>query len=105
MNGLAVAATHGRPMAEPRVHEFDSTIEAYGASQTDDTIVDGDVLVVRSEQVVGILLEAWPTAVTVAQGAFHEAKSWASTVAAAPERRASYETAVLHAKTYGFEVR
>lgn len=55
----------------PTVHTFDSTGEAYDASQTHDDIKDGDVLAVPSEQVVGILVQAWPTAVGERTGAFH----------------------------------
>lgn len=47
----------------PQVHEFDSTSEAYDVSQCADEIRDGDVLVVRSERAVAIMLSAWPTAV------------------------------------------
>jgi hypothetical protein len=46
----------------PQVFEFASTREAYNMSQTDPTIRDGDVLVVPSERAVGVLVEAWPTA-------------------------------------------
>jgi hypothetical protein len=46
----------------PAVHEFDSTSFAYDASQCFDEINDGDLLVVRSERAVAIMLEAWPTA-------------------------------------------
>jgi len=47
---------------EPRIHRFDSTGEAYDASQTDDSIRDGDILLVEAEHAVAILTEAWPTA-------------------------------------------
>jgi hypothetical protein len=53
------------------VHAFDSTCAAYEASQVRDDIRDGDVLVVESERVVGILVEAWPVAVTRQSGQFH----------------------------------
>jgi hypothetical protein len=46
----------------PQVHEFATSGEAYDASQCDDTIRDGDVLVVRNERAVAIMLSAWPTA-------------------------------------------
>ncbi len=55
----------------PRIHIFPSTGEAYDASQCDDGIHDGDILSVPSEHVVGILLEAWPTAITEETGEFH----------------------------------
>lgn len=68
---LAGAAPDDRT---PQVHRFDSTGEAYGASQCDDDIKDGDVLVVTSERVVGVLCKAWPVAVTEARGSFHTLK-------------------------------
>jgi len=46
-----------------QVHRFCSSGEAYDATQTDDAINDGDVLVVPNEQLAGILIEAWPVAV------------------------------------------
>jgi len=55
----------------PNVHRFASTGEAYNASQTSDAIRDGDVLVVSTEGVVGIMVAAWPTAVTEETGEFH----------------------------------
>jgi len=54
------------------VHQFNSTGEAYDASQTSDHIKDGDVLVIGREQIVGVLFEAWPCAVTDNHGAFHQ---------------------------------
>lgn len=54
-----------------RVHVFGSTGAAYDASQTSEEISDGDVLVVESERVVGIMVEAWPIAVTRQSGEFH----------------------------------
>jgi hypothetical protein len=55
----------------PAVFEFPSTGEAYNASQTHDEIRDGDVLSVPSEGVVGIMVEAWPTAISEEHGEFH----------------------------------
>lgn len=57
-----------------KVHTFDSTSEAYNASQTDDNIKDGDVLSVPSEGVHGVLVKAWPVAATAEHGAFHQLK-------------------------------
>lgn len=61
----------GPARVKPTVHTFKSTAEAYDASQSDDEIRDGDVLVGRSEAVVGVLVGAWPTAVTARHGSFH----------------------------------
>lgn len=59
----------------PRVHRFDDTDTAYDITQTEEGvrrgIRDGDVLVVESESVVGVLTNAWPVALTEAHGQFH----------------------------------
>ncbi len=53
------------------IHFFRSTSEAYDLTQTDDKYRSGDILIVRSERVVGVLANvAWPTAVTEKSGAF-----------------------------------
>jgi hypothetical protein len=61
-------------------HTFDGTRDAYDASQCDDGIRDGDVLVVPAEGVIGILVQAWPTAVVwdraSGSGSFHQCRSW-----------------------------
>lgn len=53
--------------------EFDSTGEAYDATQCCEEIKDGDMLVIHSERVVG-LAQTWPLAVTPAHGALHSKK-------------------------------
>jgi hypothetical protein len=63
---------------EPSIHRFDNTGDAYDETQYRDDIRDGDVLVVESEGVVGILYEAWPTAVTSEAGHFHRLKDGAT---------------------------
>ncbi|WP_199570569.1 hypothetical protein [Streptomyces murinus] len=60
------------PVTGPKVHRFDSTGDAYDATQWNDEIRDGDVLVVESEGVVGILRSAWPAALTPANGELHK---------------------------------
>lgn len=60
-------------MRGPRIHRFETSGEAYDASQTWDEILDGDVLSVPSEKVVGVLIEAWPVAIGETSGEFHEA--------------------------------
>ncbi len=90
-------------MAEPKVHTFESTGEAYDASQCDDNIVDGDVLAIPGERVVGFLYEAWPVAVTVDVGVFHTATDLADMVSD-PKRRASYDKAVEIARAHDLEV-
>lgn len=59
----------------PRVHRFDDTDTAYDITQTEEGvhrgICDGDVLVVESEGVVGVLTNSWPVALTEVHGQFH----------------------------------
>lgn len=74
-----------------RIHTFDNTTDAYDATQTDESISDGDVLVVAPENVVGFLLEAWPVAVTKECGQFHRL----SDPTTPPE---GYEAAVVDAR-------
>ncbi len=70
-------------ITSPTAHYFESTGEAYDASQTQDEIKNGDVLVVPHDTtngpiVVGILVEAWPVAIGDQAGNFHTPKdgSW-----------------------------
>lgn len=52
------------------VHEFETTSDAYGACQCDENIHDGDLLVIKEEQVVGVA-DTWPIAVTKVSGELH----------------------------------
>ena len=56
-----------------QVHHFSSTGEAYDACQCDTRIRNGDILIVKDEQVVGVA-DAWPVAVTRHQGKLHGIK-------------------------------
>lgn len=67
----AEAAAAKTPITSPRVHHFDDTRSAYDATQWNDEIRDGDVLVIASEKVVGLLRSAWPFALTVRHGELH----------------------------------
>lgn len=71
LNIEGVVTVQGPDGRKPAVHRFDSTREAYDATQCREDIRDGDLLVVASEQVVGLLDEAWPVAFTEAHGEFH----------------------------------
>lgn len=51
-------------------HRFDSTSDAYDATQCDETIRTGHTLVIESEQVIG-LAWTWPVAVTQEPGELH----------------------------------
>lgn len=55
-----------RKPGEVLVHEYPSTGAAYGASQTDEEIKDGDLLLVKKggrAVALAILMQAWPTLV------------------------------------------
>lgn len=52
------------------IHSFPSTGDAYDATQCDPCVKTGDLLVITSEQVVGIAY-TWPVAVTKRHGALH----------------------------------
>lgn len=54
-----------------RIHTFDTSLGSYDLTQTCDDIADGDVLHIPSEGIVGILLEAWPIAISANHGEFH----------------------------------
>jgi hypothetical protein len=53
-----------------RAHIFDSTGEAYDATQCDADIKKGDLLLIAKEKVVGIA-DTWPIAVTKENGELH----------------------------------
>lgn len=56
------------------IHTFDDdcdTSEAYDITQVTDSIIHGTVLVVPLEKVVGIMVGAWPVAITIERNAFH----------------------------------
>jgi hypothetical protein len=77
-----------------------STGDAYDVTQTSDEIFDGAVLIVASERVVGVMVEAWPTAVTVEHGAFH---TFAEPITTEPHASAIVWARDL-AEVFGFEL-
>lgn len=58
---------------EIQILHFESTGAAYDAAMSDDRIRKGDVLVVKSEEVVG-LADTWPVAVTLEAGQLHHVR-------------------------------
>ncbi len=82
------------------VHFFDSTGEAYDACQCDDTINTGDVLVIESEQVVGVA-HTWPVAITRNNGVLHQLKEGG---VLHPDLTQGALEAVALAGSYGWEV-
>ncbi|MFE5853167.1 hypothetical protein ACFQ61_08095 [Streptomyces sp. NPDC056500] len=55
---------------EPKVWPFQSTSDAYDATQCDPRILDGDVLLIENEKVIGIAY-TWPFALTAHFGDLH----------------------------------
>lgn len=86
-----------------RVHGFESAGAAYDMTQCDDRIKDGDILVVKSAGIVGILYDvAWPVALTKAG-----AKEWGAFVEDfTPDEKyaGQIEQAIAIAKREGFEL-
>ena len=53
-----------------RIHAFETTGNAYDATQTDEAIETGDTLLVHAEGVVAVAM-TWPFAITTAHGHLH----------------------------------
>lgn len=53
-----------------RIHAFETTGNAYDATQTGEAIETGDTLLVHAEGVVAVAM-TWPFAVTTAHGHLH----------------------------------
>lgn len=98
-------------MNNVNIHHFDSTYDAYNESQVRDDINDGDVLAVESERVVGILVGAWPVAITKQHGRFHYLKEgtlWKAIPTSQPivdveDYSASYDIAAELVKQWNIE--
>jgi hypothetical protein len=88
------------------VHQFESSGEAYDATQCDESIKNGDVLVIASEGVIGIA-DTWPVAVTIAKGELHEPAEGYTLARCFEGREARFgiEAAKAVAADYGFAVR
>jgi hypothetical protein len=54
-----------------RVFAFDDSREAYDQTQVRNDIHDGDILHIPGENVAGLLMQAWPVAVSPNTGALH----------------------------------
>lgn len=88
-------------------HEFESTGEAYDATQTEDAIKDGDLLLIPSERVVGIA-DTWPVAVTVEFGKLHTIVDGATLAEHFADNRAcrdAIEKAKQLARHHGWPIR
>lgn len=90
---------------EPGVHEFVASGAGYDETQCNDAIKDGDVLVVPSEKVVGILYDiAYPVALTKEHGAFGSFIDGAFPSGAFDRYGEQIAKAVEIAKREGFEL-
>jgi hypothetical protein len=87
--------------------EFESSGDAYDATQCDNSIQCGDFLVVKTEAIVG-LAWTWPIAVTVASGELHSIVSdpagTAAVIADTGWTPAQISAAVNKADELGFPV-
>lgn len=101
--GEAAAQEPARPEIDPSTHTFDSSAEAYDATQCRDDIRDGDVLLVPSEGIVAILRGAWPVALTAAHGELHTLTKAADAIDGG-RYKASVQAAVQAAAQLGVEL-
>jgi hypothetical protein len=84
----------------PRIHRLDGD-SAYDATQCDDEIRDGDVLVIAGAGVVGFLFKAWPVALRGDHEAvgFHTLADDAD-ITRLDARPARTDTYWIHPRTY-----
>lgn len=64
------------------IHEFATTDMAYDACMCDEDIHNGDILLIKSEGVVGIA-DTWPFAVTLRSGELHNIPTRSGKIVAA----------------------
>lgn len=69
-HGYVYVAAWLKAHIPPMMHRFADDHEAYDMSQTSDVIRDGDVLT-TDDGYVGVLVGAWPVALTSERGCFH----------------------------------
>jgi hypothetical protein len=94
-------------VANRQIAVFDggvTTGEAYGVTQCHDTIRDKCVLILPTEGVVGVMVSAWPTAVTAKTGEFHSLDEAYPFAERHPEYADAFGVARGVAKALGFEV-
>lgn len=72
--GLRVASSIDDSSRLPVVHVGRSSRALYDQSQTNELIAHGDVLHALDERVIGVLVDAWPVAITAELGEFHAIK-------------------------------
>lgn len=67
----AAAAQEAPAQEGPKVHHFTDSSTAYDVCMSSDDVKDGDVLLIASEGVIGVLTNAHPVALTEAHGELH----------------------------------
>lgn len=88
------------------IHRFEDTGAAYDAAQASPDIARGDILVIESEQVVG-LAHAWPVAITAKAGHLHQVEEGKTIMVLAEGEnpmfnREQIENALIVAKEQGW---
>lgn len=86
-----------------KIHKFDSTEEAYDATQCSADVSVGDILIIESEQVVG-LADVWPIAVSLHNGQLHTVRPGFNWVTAHEENFNHVKLAVEIVEAYGWEL-
>ena len=90
-----------------RIHAFETTGNAYDATQTDEAIETGETLLVHAEGVVAVAM-TWPFAVTQAHGNLHalsaprEGETLADLARSLHVSVADFEHAAEIARRFGF---
>lgn len=87
----------------PKAHCFYGAGEAYDSSQCDDSISDGDLLIIPETKTVGFLYQAWPVEVSGdTEGVFHlpADEDWEMFLLKNPTYRPSYDAALKVADSF-----
>lgn len=90
-----------------KTHYFYESGSAYDACQCSEGISDGDILVIESEEVIGVA-GTWPVAVTVKNGELHTlaaGRTVEDVFDKEPEMVEGYKQAVKLAIALGWETR
>ncbi len=83
------------------IHMFNTTTDAYDATQGDEDVKTGDILLLLSERVVGIA-DVWPFALTTNRGALHAIGEGFSCTTANGLPIAAYAEATALIQSLGF---
>ena len=99
-----------------KIYYYEDTSSAYDDTQSQylNEVVNGDILVIESEKVVGVA-DTWPVSVTSERGELHSLKEESTIIGIIPdmleysklsvdELKASFSSAIELAKSKGFEI-